>query len=566
MAIEKKRRVMVIGHKNPDTDSICSAIAYADLKNRERDELAKAASSGKPVERGELKRYEACRAGMLNKESEYVLKRFGFQPPRLRLDVYAHVSDLDIRTEVGIGSNTSLRDAWTTMRDKEIQSLPVIKKDGTLDGIIAVQDIAMANMDSLDANTLSESRVPVKNILKTLNAELIVGDENAYLERGSLAIGAGSPEAMESSVKEGDIIIVANRYEMQLCAIELNASCLIVCLAPTIARTIKKLAEENGCMIISTPYDTYTTSRLICQSIPVGKYMRRNVQTFELDAPFEEVRDVMSRVRYNYFPVISADNKVAGMISKRNLIDFRKKEIVLVDHNEKSQCVDGIEDTEILGIIDHHRIGDMETTGPIYFRNQPVGCTATIIREMYDEAGMEISPQIAGILCCAILSDTLKFKSPTCTKKDERTARELAEIAGVDIDELSASMFSAGEDLTGKTPAEVFNNDMKIFRHGETRIAVAQGNFNSRNNLKKAKEIVLKYIDEALVDTGADMAYYIATDIGKQSSDIICAGKNAEEAVRNAFELGEDVKTLSVPGLVSRKKQFVPALLAALSE
>lgn len=544
---EKDKSVIVIGHKNPDTDSICSAIAFAELKNRQ----------GK-------KHYEACRTGEVNKETEFVLNRFDLPMPKLCTDVRAQVCDMEIRSMPGVSGLTSLRSAWEIMRDRDIHSLPIVSEGDKLEGIITIQDVAMADMDSLDAGSLSQAGVPIRNVLQTLEGELITGDINDILDKGKVVIGAGSPEIMETTVEEGDIVLVSNRYESQLCAIELNVSCLIVCLAPTIAKTIVKLAAEHGCTLISTPYDTYTASRLISQSVPVRHYMKRDLFSFNLSTPIEEVRNVLSRVRFNYFPILDQDNRYCGLISKRNLINLKKKELVLVDHNERSQCVDGFEEAEILGIIDHHRLGDMETAGPVYFRNQPVGCTATIIYQMYREQNAELSPNIAGALCCAILSDTLAFRSPTCTQLDKIAAEELSVIAGEKLDTLSTEMFDAGEDLSGKTPKEVLYSDYKVFRQGEVQFGAAQGTFNSRVNLLKAEEMVKGCIEDVLETSGLDMVFYIATSMSEQSSDVICAGKNAGQLLSDAFGVKETDGVYKVDGLVSRKKQFVPELLKML--
>ena len=556
--INDTKKVMVIGHKNPDTDSICSAICYANLRNKihERNMQAGIEDDGRE--------YEPCRAGVINKETEFVLNRFGFELPRLCLDVRAQVSDLDIRSELGIPSGTSLRNAWRMMTEKDISTLPVIHSDGRFEGLITVHDIAMANMDSLEADILSKANVPVKNLLETIEGELLTGDPDGIIDRGRLIIGAGSPEAMEDKVVEGDIVIVGDRYEAQLCAIELGASIVIVCLEDKIARTIKKLAEDHNCTLISTHHDTYSVSRLINQSIPVGNHMHTKVMSFQPATPLDEVREAMSRVRYDYFPVIDNDFMLHGLVSKRNLINLKRKEMVLVDHNEKSQCVDGFEEADILGIIDHHRIGDMETSGPILFRNQPVGCTATIIYAMFREHGLDIDPPIAGLLCCAILSDTLKFRSPTCTQKDRSAAVDLARIAGVDLDRLATDMFDAGEDMSGKTPDGVFHNDCKTLRHGGLRLTIAQGTFNSVSSLKKAEKMMAEYIEKVPGTEDVDMAFYLATGIQDQSSDVLFAGKGAAALLEEAFGQAPEDGHVHLPGVMSRKKQFVPALLEAI--
>ncbi|MBR0063290.1 MAG: putative manganese-dependent inorganic diphosphatase, partial [Oscillospiraceae bacterium] len=397
----RKRKIMVIGHKNPDTDSICAAISYSYLKNKISDTY-----------------HEPRRAGEINQETAFVLQKFGMPTPRLCENVSPQVRDIDIREVEGVAGGTTMRAAWETMRDKDVTSLPILNEDEHLLGLVTLQDIAMANMDSLDPRTISNAGTSLRNVIDTLDGNLVVGDPETRLSGGKVVIGAGSPDVLEQSMDEGDIVLLANRYDTQLCAIEMNAALIIICGAPDVAKTIVKLATMNSCAIITTPYDTYQASFLLNQSIPVEHFMQRNIKSFSLLTTVEDARKLMGQVRYNYFPIVNGDGKYCGLISKRNLLNFMRKKLILVDHNERTQCVDGYEEAEILEIIDHHRIGTLETNGPVYFRNQPVGCTNTIIYSMFREQGVEIEPAIAGIMCCAILSDTLAFRSPTCTQLD----------------------------------------------------------------------------------------------------------------------------------------------------
>lgn len=547
---QAKGTIIVIGHRNPDTDSVCSAIAYAALKN----------SAG-----GES--YVACRAGELNRETAFVLQKFGVTEPSLCLDVRAQVQDLDIRPVEGVDRQTTMRRAWEIMRDQDVTTLPIIDRKHRLLGLITLQDIAMANLDSLDAQVLARARTPLSNLLQTLRGELLVGDPATCLQRGKVVIGAGSPEVLETMVQPGDTVLLANRYDTQLCAIEMNAACLVVCLAPVVAKTILKLAQEHQCATISTPFDTYTTACLINQSIPIGHYMQHKLQTFQLSSAVEEVREVMGRVRYNYFPVLDEEGAYQGLISKRNLLNARRKQLVLVDHNEKTQCVEGFEEAEVLAIIDHHRIGNLETGGPVYFRNQPVGSTATILYQMYQEEGVALKPEIAGILCCAILSDTLALRSPTSTKSDELAAAALASIAGVELMPLAAELFAAGEDLTGKTPEELFYQDYKAFAHGDLRLGVGQGSYTSAASCDKVQQLLTSYLPQALQEQGVDMVFYMITSVPDQSSRILCAGKGARKLLEAAFGTAADAAgVVTLPGVVSRKKQLIPALLQALQQ
>ena len=544
-------KVVVIGHSNPDTDSICSAIAYAELKNKTSSLVC-----------------EARRAGRMNQETEFVLRRFGVQPPRMCTDVNPKIRDVDYREMPGIPGSTSLRKAWEIMRDQKIDTLPITSADNELEGIITVKDIATANMDVFDTGVLATSRTTYKNILETLGGTMVVGNENAVCTTGHIRIGTATPEMLENNVEKGDIVILTNRYESQLCAIEKEASLLIICNGAKVGRTIQRIAEETGVAIMTAPCDTYAAGKLMSQCAPISYYMTRDdIMKFTLVTPVADVTRVMAKVRHRYFPILDEDGKYCGMVSRRNIIALRKRRIILVDHNEATQAVEGFDQAEILEIIDHHRIGSLETSGPVYFRNQPVGCTATIITQMYDENGVEIRPQIAGLLLAAILSDTLVFRSPTCTPVDVSTANRLAKIAGVEIDAFASEMFEAGEKLDGKTPEEVFLQDFKVFMCGDVRFGVAQGSYMTRKNLKAAQKLLTPYLPEACGKQNVEDLYMLLTDVPKEESVVICTGRHADEMLRSGFEKEpEEDGSWVLPGVVSRKKQFIPALMSAYQE
>ena len=548
---KEAHKVVVIGHRNPDTDSICSAIAYAELKNRTSTLVC-----------------EPRRAGKMNQETEFVLKKFGVTPPRMCTDVNPKIRDVDYREMPGIPGSTSLRRAWKIMRDQQIDTLSITSADNELEGIITVKDLATANMDVFDTAVLAKSRTSYKNILETLNGTMVVGNADAVCTTGHIKIGTATPEMLESSVEKGDIVILSNRYESQLCAIEKEASLLIICNGAKVGRTIQRIADETGVAIMTTPEDTYAAGKLISQCAPISYYMTRdNILKFTLVTPVADVLRVMAKVRHRYFPILDEDGKYCGMVSRRNVIALRKRRIILVDHNEATQAVEGFDQAEILEIIDHHRIGSLETSGPVYFRNQPVGCTATIITQMYDENGVDIPPQIAGLLLAAILSDTLAFRSPTCTPVDENAAKRLAKIAGVDIEEFSTEMFEAGEKLDGKTPEEVFLQDFKVFMCGDIRFGVAQGSYMTRKNLQAAQALLQPYLEEARNKQNVEDLYMLLTDVPKEESVVICTGRYAAEVLSNGFESRPAADgSWTLPGVVSRKKQFIPALMSAYQE
>ena len=548
---KEAHKVVVIGHRNPDTDSICSAIGYAELKNRTSTLVC-----------------EPRRAGKMNQETEFVLKKFGVTPPRMCTDVNPKIRDVDYREMPGIPGSTSLRRAWKIMRDQQIDTLSITSADNELEGIITVKDLATANMDVFDTAVLAKSRTSYKNILETLNGTMVVGNADAVCTTGHIKIGTATPEMLESSVEKGDIVILSNRYESQLCAIEKEASLLIICNGAKVGRTIQRIADETGVAIMTTPVDTYAAGKLISQCAPISYYMTRdNILKFTLVTPVADVLRVMAKVRHRYFPILDEEGKYCGMVSRRNVIALRKRRIILVDHNEATQAVEGFDQAEILEIIDHHRIGSLETSGPVYFRNQPVGCTATIVTQMYDENGVTIPQKTAGLLLAAILSDTLVFRSPTCTPIDVNAATRLAKIAGVDINEFANEMFEAGEKLDGKTAEEVFLQDFKVFMCGDIRFGVAQGSYMTRKNLQAAQALLQPYLEEARNKQNVEDLYMLLTDVPKEESVVICTGRYAAEVLSNGFESRPAADgSWTLPGVVSRKKQFIPAMMSAYQE
>ena len=548
---ENLRAIKVIGHRNPDTDSICSAIAYSRLKN-----ILDPEHPCKP-----------CRAGLLNRETEFVLDYFQVPAPQLYTDVSPQIRDVDIRIMEGVDGETSLRRAWMIMRDQQIDTLCIVDQEQRLKGVITVKDVATANMDGLDTHILEKAETSYQNILDILEGTVLVGNIEDKRVKGRIIIGSGSAEQIEKSISPGDIVIVANRSESQLAAIEMGAGCVVVCADSKVSRTIRMLAEEQGCIMIGTPKSTYVAGQMISQAAPIRHYMTENgLLTFTLNSSVEAATKVMTSVRYRYFPVLDDEGRYVGVVSRRNMMGLHKKQLILVDHNEKNQAVEGIEQAEILEIIDHHRIGSLETDGPVHFRNVPVGCTSTIIYQMYEENGVEIDRTTAGLMLSAILSDTLMFRSPTCTAVDERTARKLAELAGVELEAYADAMFEHGGDVSGKTAEEIFNGDYKIFDSGAIRFGVGQGSYMVERNRKASEALIGPYLPVALEKQGLDYIFYMFTDVRGASTELLMAGKGAESLVSRAFQVEVQDGLAVLPGVVSRKKQLLPRIINALRE
>ena len=547
--MKKQEKIFVIGHKNPDTDSICSAIAYCDIKNRTTQDS----------------KYIAKRAGQINEETEYVLNRFGVQPPGYLSNIGTQVKDMDIRLSPEANKSMSLKNAWDLMQENSIVSLPIREKDGTLEGLITIGDIAKTYMDTTDSYLLSRARTQYQRIAETIGGKVIEGNGHGYFIQGKIMVATANPDKMKEYVEENDMIIMGNREEDHLQAIEQNVSCIIVGLGIEVTEKVLKLAHEKDIIIISSPYDTFTISRLINQSIPVKYIMKtESLVTFNTEDFTDDIQDVMIKHRHRAFPVIDKKGKCIGTISRRNFLDMHRKKVVLVDHNEKDQAVDNIDKAEIMEIIDHHKLGTLQTMQPISFRNQPVGCTGTIMYQMYGEQKLEIPPKIAGLLCAAIISDTLMFRSPTCTLQDKMAAGALALIADISIEKFAREMFKAGSNLKDKSPEEIFYQDYKKFiAEGDVCFGVGQISSMDADELKEIKERLLPFMVSECGRHGVSRVYFMLTNIMEQSTELLFYGEGSEEMAVNAFKMQPENGTIYLKGVVSRKKQLIPPLMEA---
>ncbi len=567
-----KKEIYVMGHRNPDTDSICSAIAYAHLKNAMLEGIRKKTHEVYDdflIEGDEHLdyTYTARRAGQLNPETEYVLKYFDHKEPIYMSTTKTQVKDVSVRYVEGISRNLSLKEAWTIMKEVGVATLAVLDKDQRIEGIISLSDIAKSYMEVLDNTIIAAAKTPLKNIIRTIDGELITGDEERIVDDGKVALATANLDLINAFISKNDIVILGNRYEAQLCAIENEAGCLIVCDGVKVSRTIKKMAEDNNCAILTTPMDTYTVVRMINQSMPVSYFMKKDkLVTFETEDYIGDIQSVMLKKRYRDFPIVDKKGKFAGMISRRTLIDMNTKKMILVDHNEADQAAEGIDEAEVLEIIDHHKLGTIETIKPIKFRNQPVGCTSTIIHQMYQENDIEIPKDIAGIMCAAIISDTLLFRSPTCTREDLNAATILAEIAGIDMEKFAADMFHAGSNLESKPVEEIFYQDYKKFTAGDVIYGVGQIMAMSQDELEAIKKKIVPYIEKARETHKLQMVYFMLTNIMTESTELLFAGHNADNIASESFGVEAKNGSIILHGVVSRKKQLIPPLMATLQQ
>ena len=550
--MKKTEKIFIIGHKNPDTDSICSAIAYADIKNRTTQGV----------------RYIAKRAGQINEETEYVLKRFGVHAPGYMPNVGTQVEDMDIHEIPPFEKTMSMKSAFEFMKDNNIVTLPITDPERHLEGLVSISDIAQVYLDTADSYLLSSAKTQYKRIVETLQGTLLAGNEEDCFTEGSVLIAAVNPQLLDPDHNKKAMVILGDREEDQLETVRQEASCIIIGLNMPVSEKVLSLAKEKGTVVISSPLDTFTIARLINQSIPISYVMKtRNLVSFSTEDFTDDIQEIMVKKRHQAFPVIDTKGHCIGTISRRNFLDMHKKKVILVDHNEKSQAADNIEDAEILEIIDHHKLGSLETITPIYFRNKPVGSTATIMYDFYNDQKLEISPKMAGLLCSAIISDTLMFRSPTCTLKDKMAAGALALIAGIDIPTHAKEMFRAGSDLAGKTPDQIFYQDYKKFiAEGDLVFGVGQISSMDDDDLKMIKEQLLPFLKVESQKHSVGKVYFMLTNILEESTELLYYGDGSDELVRTAFHKKPQDGSFILPGVVSRKKQLIPAMMKAAQQ
>ncbi|MVX62548.1 putative manganese-dependent inorganic diphosphatase [Clostridium chromiireducens] len=536
--------VYVTGHKNPDSDSICAAYGYAAFKNKIGNLPAI------PV-----------RLGNVNAETQFILDYFKVEAPRLLKTVRLRLEDLDIDTINPITSNISLKMAWNIMRDNHIKSLPVVDNHGRLAGILSISNLTSSYMDIWDNNILAKSKTSIGNILDTLSANSIYINKDCKIFKGKIAVTAMQPDSLKEFVDEGDIAIVGDRHDVQEALIDIKTSLIIITGSHELAPDLFSKAKENGVTVISTPHDSFTASRLLIQSIPVGYVMATdNLISFSKYDLIDDIKDIMAETRYHSYPVIDEDERVIGTVSRYHLISNHKKKVIQVDHNERGQSVDGLEEAEVLEIIDHHRVADIQTSNPIFFRNEPLGSSSTIVGKCYFEHNITPSKEVAGLLCGAIISDTLLFKSPTCTEQDRVTCKKLAEIAGIEsLEEFAKEMFKAGTSLKGKSVSQIFNQDFKPFSMGEVKVGVAQVNTMDIDGFMPLKDEMLSFMQSEADSKGYNVVMLLLTDILKEGSQVLVAGER-HDFVEKTFNVELNDSMAFLPGVLSRKKQVIPPL------
>lgn len=542
------KNIYVIGHRNPDTDSICSAIAYANLKRAMGTENVVAA-----------------RAGSINKETKYALDYFKAQAPQLVSDIYPRVSDIAIEVTKKVKTTDNLRILGMAMKEAGLRSVPVVDENDNLVGMASVSDLAKAYFQEITLDSVSASGASIIDIEKVIEANVLVkGDDTAKIT-GDIKVIASCIERVASTIKAGEIVIIGNRPEEAYAkCIDLGVSCMIITSGAEISDEIIAKAQAKNVIVLTTAFDTYSTARLISQCAPVSSIMTTDIVSFKPTDMISDVKGILETNEYRNYPVVE-NGKLVGIVSKDKFMMPEKQAVILTDHNELGQAVEGIESGKIVEVIDHHRFGGLQTSDPIFINVRPVGCTCTIVTNMYQQYGVEIPQQIAGLLMSAIISDTVLFKSPTCTQADKDAVEYLAKIAGVDYKEYGLAMLKAGADIGDMTPAQIVKNDSKEFQIGNYPMLISQLSVMDTDQVMAMQDEILANMAQVCEKEGYAMSIVIVTDIINEGSYLLFSGE-PKNLIGEAFKQDASKSVMYLPGVMSRKKQIIPPLSEAVKK
>lgn len=564
----EKSQIYVYGHKNPDTDSICSAIGLAYLKNQmSKEHRCDVTKHFGLVEDGE---YIPRAAGEPNDETAYVLKRFGVEKPEVVKDIRVRVSDLKIKEAFTVSGDISIRRAWETMDEQGIKTLIVRDDSDKIRGLITLKDIANAYVSDSrgDRNKAEGDRFVVRreNLLDAIDGNELTAVESEKICINSVNIMAADITLADRVIKENGFIITDYSKEKIEYLINKKVGTIVLCHNQKPDEALIDMANDTGVTIISSKNDIYEIARLINQSISVETFMvdERDVIKFVLDEFVDDIKNIMLEKRVREFPVITHDRKIRGLVDKASLIEVNSQKIALVDHNESTQAVFGLADHEVVEIVDHHKLSTIETNRPINVTSKQVGCTGTIVCQMFEDAGIEIPKHIAGVLSGAILSDTMFFKSPTCTDEDVRAAKKLENILGQKLEDIWNGMLDASLNFEDKSDEEILYQDYKKFSHGGFGFGIGQVLVANDSDVAKLKERIRPYMNSEFKGAGVDMMGLLITDVSTDSSDLIFCGDTGRGLVESAFDREVTGDSVFLEGVVSRKKQIVPQLLNVL--
>ena len=543
--MKNTKPIYIIGHRNPDTDSICSAIGYAHLKQALGENVV------------------AARAGKVNAETKYALEYFHMQQPLLLSDLYPRVKDVLLDCKIVVKQHDTLRQLGEIMRDHDLRSVPVTDSKGILVGIVTVSDLAKRYFQELGMANLSDMRVRYRDIIAAIDAKVLVDGIESDFIQGDVRIAAGSLKTIKAGIKENDIVLIGDRHDETIIdCVEQGISVLIITGNGRVSADVIEAAEARHMFVLSTPYDTYTTARLINQCVPVRRIMHETPVCFKPMDLLSDIKGTMEETHYRNYPVIE-NGRLVGLVSRDELTMPERDRVILVDHNERGQAVEGIEEAKIVEVIDHHRLGGIQTSEPIFTHAEPVGCTATIVANMHWQQDVDIPAPVAGLLLSAILSDTVLFKSPTCTPYDKKTAERLAEIAGVDLKEYGMAMLKAGSGIGDMTPMEIAKNDSKEFQMGDYHLLISQISVMDTKEVLGLEPQLIEAMTTICEKEGFDMSLVMVTDILEEATYLLYAG-SPKTLIGEAFKKDASGTHVYLPGVMSRKKQIVPPLSEAV--
>ena len=543
--MKNTKPIYIIGHRNPDTDSICSAIGYAHLKQALGENVV------------------AARAGKINAETKYALEHFHMQQPLLLSDLYPRVKDVLLDCKIVVKQHDTLRQLGEIMRDHDLRSVPVTDSKGILVGIVTVSDLAKRYFQELGMAHLADMRVRYRDIIAAIDAKVLVDGIESDFIQGDVRIAAGSLKTIKEGIRENDIVLIGDRHDETIIdCVEQGISVLVITGNGRVSADVIEAAEARHMFVLSTPYDTYTTARLINQCVPVRRIMHPDPVCFKPMDLLSDIKGTMEQTHYRNYPVIE-NGRLVGLVSRDELTMPERDRVILVDHNERGQAVEGIEEAKIIEIIDHHRLGGIQTSEPIFTHAEPVGCTAMIVANMHWQQDVDIPAPIAGLLLSAILSDTVLFKSPTCTPYDKKTAERLAEIAGVDLKEYGMAMLKAGSGIGDMTPMEIAKNDSKEFQMGDYHLLISQISVMDPKEVLDLEPQLIEAMTTICEKEGFDMSLVMVTDILEEATYLLYAG-SPKTLIGEAFKKDASGTHVYLPGVMSRKKQIVPPLSEAV--
>ena len=537
--------IYVIGHRNPDTDSICSSLAYAALKQALGQDAV------------------AARTGQVNAETKYALEYFGVEAPMFLSDLYPRVKDVMLNSDTIVRETDTLRELGKIMQEKSLRSVPVTDEEGLLAGIVTVSDLAQRYFEEINMQNLDKAGVYLRAVIASIEGKVLASADEDTLIKGTVRIASSSRHTAAKLVQPGDVVLVGEgRYDSMMEILEHEIACLIMTDEGNVPDDILAKARAKHILLAVTAYDAYTAARLINQCVPVGYIMKKSMISFGQQQLLSDIKGTIASTNFRNYPVVE-NGRLIGLVSRDNLMVPEPEQVILVDHNERGQAIEGIENARIIEIIDHHRLGGMQTGEPIYIREEPVGCTATIIANMYWQNNVEITAPIAGLLLSAIISDTVLFKSPTCTAYDMKTAERLAGIAGVKMVQYGMDMLKAGSGIGDMSPIEIVKNDMKEFQFGDYHVLISQISVMGYEEIMALKDRLLESMSAVSEQENFDLMLLMVTNILEESTELLYVG-SPKTLIGDAFKKDASGNSIYLPGVMSRKKQIIPPMSEAV--